>query len=169
MSRAAFPFLYGNAHTWTLGQLPTELTSPGPCVSGFGRLWVEPRYVIFQVLSGLVGTQRPGSCAWEGVSSERMFSHQSFVGLWAQCHSLLKSGFSVDRIQCSTLPGQQENLVQEFTTYLPGTITPPSHTHACAHACFSRQTKVTSQTWGLLLPLLGWFSKDLKQLYCCDN
>lgn len=44
-----------------------------------------------------------------------------------------------------------------------------THTHACAHACLSRQTKVTSQTWGLWLPLLGWFSKDLKQLYCYDN
>ena len=74
----------------TPGQLPAELKSPGPCVSSFRRLWVEPPYVVCQVLLGLVGTQRPGSCAWKRVSSERVFSHWSFVGLWAQCHSLLK-------------------------------------------------------------------------------
>ena len=41
--------------------------------------------------------------------------------------------------------------------------------HACAHACFSRQTQATSQACGLSLALPGWFPKDLKQLFCCDR
>lgn len=106
--------------------------SLGPCVSGFGRLWVEPHYVVCWVLSALVSPQRPGSCAWKGVSSERMFSH------WVFCGSL---GPVLQPPEIGVLGGQNSMLYAPGPTgkhgpgihHLPAWHNRPTltHTHVC--------------------------------------